>query len=941
MACEDLIILIPSHSLEDFPTELGDPEAASLLNAFSASWHPQLIGATKVLPRWHRCIEPPEMVRGKLVVIPEASRSQLPEGWSERATESGADVVFAGEDRPVLIQSLLEKIGGARSDLDPELVSDAIALGTCHLLSELLMRSMRQYSILDEGRLQREGVAAASAILANDPEAARTRIRNCFDVLTESRERFYPTECHLIDLCLVIPDYADEKLVRMLQTLKPTNLLLQACDLERIAGEKPEILKELKEAWERNTASMIGGEYHEVPNSCRSLTHLLREFETGRELFQKYLNKSPEVWGRRKFGLVPQLPQLLKHFGYHGALHLAMDDGLYPDEEHSKIRWSGAGGAYLDAMTRIPLAAESASSYLRFPSRMSESMDHDQVAAVLFARWPEVHAPWFDDMRRMQNYSTPLGRWTTLEDFFCYTDTAGRLSSYDVGDYLSPEMLHAVARRETLPIQRHVLVSSGRRILESARYCLQIGTLIRQGKLETVPLVNEELQLDQISDSPNLIQFLEDQSLSAAQSLSALLLKPDDTAPAGFLLINPLSFERKLFVDFSAASSTGEIIPQAMVQVPGSGFAWISSESLSPNMDPEPQSVPLAEGTTLRNGQFEIELHDRTGGIASLKKPGRAPNRLSLQLAYRFQQERELPVVEPQTKPTKSWYSRMELRGTKVISSGPLVGEIETHGEIVDQVSNRAMAEFRIRYRVVKGLPYLTIDLELETEHVPEGDPWSNYYALRWAWNDSTAVLTRSQVSQPQSFRMQRFEAPEFMEIASESDRTTLLFGGLSFHRKTDDRILDTILIVEGETTRRFRLGVAFDQPYPLKASSDYFTPPIMVPTSGHLPAFGSQGWFFHIDVKSVQILSIGPVPSQRTESSTSGSSPTANRCCCLLISETEGRTARASIRSFLTPSRARKTDANGATIVDLPIEGDAILVHLSAFETTLIELQF
>ena len=40
MTYEDLVILIPSHSLEDFPTDVGEDDAAGLLNAFAVVWHP-------------------------------------------------------------------------------------------------------------------------------------------------------------------------------------------------------------------------------------------------------------------------------------------------------------------------------------------------------------------------------------------------------------------------------------------------------------------------------------------------------------------------------------------------------------------------------------------------------------------------------------------------------------------------------------------------------------------------------------------------------------------------------------------------------------------------------------------------------------------------------------------------------------------------------------
>ncbi len=39
----EVVILIPSHSLEDFPSELSEKPASSLLNVFAVAWHPALL----------------------------------------------------------------------------------------------------------------------------------------------------------------------------------------------------------------------------------------------------------------------------------------------------------------------------------------------------------------------------------------------------------------------------------------------------------------------------------------------------------------------------------------------------------------------------------------------------------------------------------------------------------------------------------------------------------------------------------------------------------------------------------------------------------------------------------------------------------------------------------------------------------------------------------
>ena len=78
------------------------------------------------------------------------------------------------------------------------------------------------------------------------------------------------------------------------------------------------------------------------------------------------------------------------------------------------------------AGARIPLAADASLSFLRFPDRMSESMDNDHVAAVTLARWPEIKSPFFEDLRRIHSYAPVLGRFVTFSEFFEQTGNPTR-----------------------------------------------------------------------------------------------------------------------------------------------------------------------------------------------------------------------------------------------------------------------------------------------------------------------------------------------------------------------------------------------------------------------------------------------------------------------------------------------------------------------------------
>src|SRR5262249_34782714 len=119
------------------------------------------------------------------------------------------------------------------------------------------------------------------------------------------------------------------------------------------------------------------------------------------------------------------------------------------------LRWEGTDGTSVDALTRIPLAADAATSFLRYADRMSESMDNDHVAAVIFARWPEVKLPFLEDLRRMSQYGPVLGRFVTLSDYFTNTEPPTRHSKYKPGEYLTPYLFQAVAREKINPISRY------------------------------------------------------------------------------------------------------------------------------------------------------------------------------------------------------------------------------------------------------------------------------------------------------------------------------------------------------------------------------------------------------------------------------------------------------------------------------------------------------
>src|SRR5580704_18056358 len=265
MSYRDVVVLFPGHSLDDLPTDLPDEKAAGLLNALAVAWHPLLLAASKTVPREHRADDPPAAVGDTLVLVPPACDELLPGGWIEQSRAEGATLLSGLSERTALTQAILALFPPLAEPLDEELLADFLALGIGKMMVELLARRMHHFEGFDDGHLRREAVAAAQAALAGNADEARRHLKNCFDTLTETRERFYPVEFYLIDSCLVIPRLADAHLEKAIASPTPMSVLLTAADLDVISRDRPAVIQRLREAVSTGRVEIVGGEWREGP----------------------------------------------------------------------------------------------------------------------------------------------------------------------------------------------------------------------------------------------------------------------------------------------------------------------------------------------------------------------------------------------------------------------------------------------------------------------------------------------------------------------------------------------------------------------------------------------------------------------------------------------------------------------------------------------------
>src|SRR5262245_8065090 len=241
MKYQELLILLPCHSLEDFPTHHEGDDAHSLLASWSALWHPTLIASAGQAPSWRRVDDPPSDVKGRLIVVPSVCVSRLPTGFAQRVKDEGGVLIRKTSSREEILAAALAGLGsqelgvGVQEGKLSDLTADFLALGYCYLQIELLTRQMRYSSNLDETYFKGTVVAAAVAAVEGNEALAREKLTACFSVLAEERDHYYPVDAFVLDLNLTAATTLGQPLRDELARSTPTSLLISADALAQTA----------------------------------------------------------------------------------------------------------------------------------------------------------------------------------------------------------------------------------------------------------------------------------------------------------------------------------------------------------------------------------------------------------------------------------------------------------------------------------------------------------------------------------------------------------------------------------------------------------------------------------------------------------------------------------------------------------------------------------
>ncbi len=965
MTFRDLIVLLPCQSLESLSLQREPQEANELLAGWSMLYHPLLVAHSEGVPRWSSADTPPEAPGESLIVVPPSVESQLPAEWAQRVEADGAKLLRHLHSRKEMVDAALALLPADAPTVDADLAADFLALGFCHLQVELLTRQLRYMSNLDEDRFRRHLKDAAQSALLHDDPSACEHLRSAFDRLTEAREYFYPVETYLFDLTLVASTTLGASLRSELQSGWPVNLLLSGALLDEMARREPATLDLLRESLGQGTVELVAAEYDERELPLLTREDVLAELQRGLECYQRHLGRKPTIYGRRRAGLTPILPSVLRSLGFDGALHFTLEDGRFPIESQSKIRWEGLDGSEIDAVARVPTDVRQSDAFLRLPERLGNSMDVDHAATMVFAHWAGQSSPWYEDLRRMADYCPVLGRFTLAPGYFQSTLHAGRVTRHEAEKYRSPYLRQDVDAHTPNPISRWVQYRRDRASADAAAAWNTLSDLVT-GRVAA----SEDPLASPVPPIPANASSYDNHLARARTRLGSALGGRDAAASDGLLLVNPHSFRRRALVDVSALSAMPKVggpvllarqweaakppsdqavqapsgegqlgggaairptVKQVLVEVPPLGFAWVGPDKPGPQAPDQarrkPLDPPLAEGNQLRNEHFEITFDATTGAIQSIHNFAVRGNRMGQQIGMRLVHPAEVrrQAREPGAEDE---YSIMAADALVLEQIGPLEARAVARGRLVDRKAH-TLAEFVQTTRIQRGGRIITLEIELDPRQQPEADPWNSYYAARFAWADETATLARGVGLTRRPIDGTFLEAPDFIDLRAPRTQLTILPAGLPYHRRFGLRKLDSLLVVKGEQARRFRLAIGVDVGYCGRAAMDFLTADLLPALPWSQPP-NRSGWLFHVDERNVL--------ATQWETIAVDGRPKGLRVRLL---ETEGRAATADLACFRPPASARKTDLLGQRLAELPISGDRVTIDLAAHEWTQVEVYF
>jgi hypothetical protein len=930
MSARELLLLSPYRVPAQNSLSISDDDAAAFLNGYSTLWHPALLAGAAGPPKVVSQYDHEQPSAGYVYAVPESPPLLLPDDWDQRVANAGALAFRATPSRQTTLENLQIALEAQTQKSDAASPGDGLltpdhgpffAIGFGFLMVNALFEAMEHENLLAAADLWQDVQQALEKLRGGDADGARQHLQEAAGRLISGREVLYPSPMYIIDISLLDERRLGEPLPAAFAKDMAINLIGSVALLEKLGRERPERLAAFRERFSNDKLEICSGAYVEREEAHLPVESQLWNLLKGKKAFQELIGNEPRVYGRQRFGAHPQLPMLLQNAGMGKMLLLAFDNGVLPNYRSVAVNWPSPDGKQVETFVRNPYPADSPQTFFHLAHYLHKSIRQDQAAALAILHKDKPAAPWYDDWLELTRFGPVLGQWYPLSKFFSEAMASEYTSAASADEFHSDYLEERTIAKSPEPVGWFARQTRLRRRIDTAWTLAGIyrGLIGKTEQLSAVAqLTNLEDRLETAAN-PEAEKELADMTEQIMQALAGRLLSRAKEERPGYLVMNPCSFTRRVGLELDDIKSPLPIDgpvkacqidtdkARLVVEVPPMGFAWFPKAGPS-GTPPMKERMKLADERCVRNEFFEAEVDPLTGGLRALRDHRLRINRVGQQLLF-------------------NPGSKMRASEVKTTVAGPALGEITSSGTVLGE-KDQVLARYKQRFRAWWGRPVLELRIEITPEQPPAGYPWHAYFAARFAWGDDRVTLVRGVNGMGYITNHTRPETPDFLELRMGQHKTSLFLGGLPFHQRQGQRMLDIILVPEGETTQVFDLALAVEREHLMHTAQGMVTPVPLLATAKGPPHVGAAGWLFHLDAPNLLLTSMRPAPDGAD-------------AVTLRMLEVSNHSGPAELRCVRDPKRAVLVDARGEMQIEAAVNGDAVSFESSACDVVQLKVSY
>ena len=942
-------LLSPYRLPTNHQVYLNEDEMSAWLNAIIALWHPAFLWGTDAPPKVDSAYEHEQPQAGRIYVLPDTPPQFLPDDWADRVRNVGAVRFPAHTTREATLGAFKETLREAMAsdegrphfdkpeigrllDLPDDHVQPFFGLAFGYMMIDSLFEAMDHEKLLDVAGFWADVQQAIQSILDNaGADLIDGHLRSAATKLLAAREVLYSVNIHLLDIWDLREFSLDSPPPTGFRTGNPLSLMMTARTAERLAEEQPALLGEIRakldEAIQPPALEVIGGIYRDREDAVLPVESQLWNLRHGRERTKAVLNVPVEVLARRQSASHPQTPAFVQLTGFRRALLTSFDGATTPTYRATIVNWTSPDGKSIDAFTRVPASAAKAETFFNLVYTLHQSISQDSAPTLSVIHDGTPAQPFHGDWLALSKLGPALGEWTTFSRYFSDALAGEYVGVANPDDFFADYLEQRVNARRADVVSGFAKQVRDRRQIDAGLTFAAINRVMsgtpfegeQAARLESLRETETKRETVGVDGTvgEEFPAIADAERYWAGQLAGRLQSRAAENQP-GYLFLNPCLFTRRVALELNRSAGnipaadplkavqTDADKTRAVVEVPPLGFAWIPASGTAPA--PKPR-VRMADGFTVRNEFFEAEIDPETGGLKVLRDTKLRVPRLGMQL-----------VFNPG--------SRAEGRGVEVTRNGAAMGEVVSRGVIFNE-QNEELAKFSLRMRAWLTRPLLDLRIEIIPAHLPTGYPWHSYYGARFAWRDERAALLRGVNGAAMRTDHTRPVSPDFIDIRLGRNGTTLFTGGLPFHQKQGQRMLDVILRPEAEEAAVFDLGIGLDREYPMQTALGYVSPLAVIPTTKGPPHIGPSGWLFQLDSPNVLMLGMRPAADGK-------------RAFVATMVETSGvHGGSALLRCVRDPVSATLLDGDDHPTTGLTVTGDAVQLDFAAGELFRVRVDF